>query len=440
MLVLNHLMSYIFKHFVILILMFASTFSLTAKSNDFICRRGVHFYHGTANEPYYFIGTNLWYGSILGSTGLGGNRYRLCQELDSLQKLGITNLRILAGADAGTRNSLTVEPYLQSSPGEYDEVLLEGLDFLLTEMRKRGMYAVIYLTNSWDWSGGFGFYLKATGHGDSPDAHDSGWGDYVEYVKEFFQDKKAQNLYQNHIRHIVTRVNSLTGCSYTDDPTIMSWQLCNEPRPFGTLEETAFVEWVRSSAALIKSLDKNHMVSTGSEGVIGCNVKYNLCREVHEIPDIDYLTVHIWPANWQWIKDNQLYESLPEVFLKSREYIDMHDSLSVELQKPYVIEEFGYPRDQNFHTPGSPTIARDAFYRFIFEMVVESSKHQGVLAGCNFWGWGGIGRPQNDLWMNGADYLCDPPHEPQGWYSVFSNDITTLHIIKAFKTELLDIR
>jgi mannan endo-1,4-beta-mannosidase len=28
------------------------------------------------------------------------------------------------------------------------------------------------------------------------------------------------------------------------------------------------------------------------------------------------------------------------------------------------------------------------------------------------------------------DYVGDPPHEPQGWYSVFDNDASTLDIIR----------
>ena len=28
-------------------------------------------------KPYYYVGTNFWYGAILGSEGQGGNRERL---------------------------------------------------------------------------------------------------------------------------------------------------------------------------------------------------------------------------------------------------------------------------------------------------------------------------------------------------------------------------
>lgn len=46
-------------------------------------------------KPYYYIGTNFWYGAILGSQGQGGNRERLLRELDHLKAHGINNLRVL---------------------------------------------------------------------------------------------------------------------------------------------------------------------------------------------------------------------------------------------------------------------------------------------------------------------------------------------------------
>ena len=50
-------------------------------------------------KPYYFVGTNFWYGAILGSEGEGGNRERLCRELDFMKANGIDNLRILVGGE-----------------------------------------------------------------------------------------------------------------------------------------------------------------------------------------------------------------------------------------------------------------------------------------------------------------------------------------------------
>ena len=45
-------------------------------------------------KPYYFVGTNFWYGIYLGSSGETGDRDRLKKELDNLKSLNIDNLRI----------------------------------------------------------------------------------------------------------------------------------------------------------------------------------------------------------------------------------------------------------------------------------------------------------------------------------------------------------
>ena len=107
-------------------------------------------------QPYYYIGSNFWYGAILASEGTGGNRERLHRELDSLKAIGVDNLRILVGSDGKRGVPTKVEPTLQEAPGIYNDTILAGLDYLLAEMEKRDMLAVLYLNNSWEWSGGNG--------------------------------------------------------------------------------------------------------------------------------------------------------------------------------------------------------------------------------------------------------------------------------------------
>ena len=88
------------------------------------------------NEPYYFIGTNLWYGPILASEGSGGNRERLCAELDSLKKLGISNLRVLAGGQGDKLLPCKIQPLMETAPGVFNDTLLKGLDYFLYELGK----------------------------------------------------------------------------------------------------------------------------------------------------------------------------------------------------------------------------------------------------------------------------------------------------------------
>ena len=55
---------------------------------------------------------------------------------------------------------------------------------------------------------------------------------YMNYIKQYMQSDEAKDLCTNYVGAIVTRTNRYTNVKYTDDPTIMSWQIGNEPRAF----------------------------------------------------------------------------------------------------------------------------------------------------------------------------------------------------------------
>ena len=383
-------------------------------------------------SPYHFMGCNIWYASILGSTGVGGDRERLCHELDLMKEVGITNVRILSGPDAGSLLANPAKPYLQTAQGMLNDTILVGLDYVIAELEKRDMEAVIYLNNAWDWSGGYGFYLKECGYGDSPNANvEGGYDRYVDYCVDFARDTCAQELFYGYIERIVSRRNTITGRPYREEPAIMAWQLCNEPRPFARDNSTKemFAGWIARAAALIKSIDPNHLVSTGSEGIVGCEADVELCERIHADPNIDYLTIHIWPINWGWASRTNPDEGIENACVKSSQYIALHTKMATRLGKPLVIEEFGYARQGNRAGIDIPTESRDRFYSHIFEEVKRSMAEGGPIAGCNFWAWSGSGRPRQEVWQAGDDYLGDPPHEPQGWYSVFDCDSSTIAII-----------
>ena len=69
----------------------------SAPTADFVRVEEGRFLLGDA--PCYFVGTNFWYGPILGSEGPGGDRARLERELDTLAACGQRNLRVLVGAE-----------------------------------------------------------------------------------------------------------------------------------------------------------------------------------------------------------------------------------------------------------------------------------------------------------------------------------------------------
>lgn len=130
-------MNTIYKALLLVASLFIGTLSLSAQ---FVTSRDGKFWR--EGKPYYYVGTNLWYGAILGSEGQGGNRARLCRELDFLKRNGIDNLRILVGSDGERGVKTKVEPTLQVAPGVYNDTILAGLDYLLQQMGKRKMAAL----------------------------------------------------------------------------------------------------------------------------------------------------------------------------------------------------------------------------------------------------------------------------------------------------------
>ena len=410
-----------------------------AKS-DFVLVKEGKFYIG--ERPYRYVGTNFWYGALLGSQGEGGDRARLARELDHMKACGINNLRILVGADGANGDRFKVEPTLQTKPGEYNAEVLDGLDYLLSEMGKRGMYAILYLNNSWEWSGGYSQYLTWSGHGEAPLPAVDGWETFRDYVSQFADSKEAQALFMDHVRYILGRTNAYTRKKYIEDPTIMSWQIGNEPRAFSDAAKPGFEAWMKEAAALIRELDPNHLISTGSEGKYGCEVDMSLFERLHADPNVDYLTIHIWPYNWNWVDKGNIPSGMDSALMLTHLYIDEHVEVAQRLNKPLVIEEFGFPRDSVRYTPGSPTTLKDRYYTDLFGYVLESIQKGAPLAGANFWAWGGEGctSEDHDYWQRGDDYTGDPAQEPQGLYSVFAVDSSTMEIITRYARSFSELK
>jgi len=382
-------------------------------------------------KPYYFLGTNFWYGMNLGSSGQGGDRDRLLRELDHLNKIGVKNLRVMGASEGPDTEPWRMRPALQVAPGEYNEEVLDGLDFLLAEMGKRDMVAIMCINNFWPWSGGMAQYVSWQDDSEIPYPPICGEGDwqtYQEYTASFYSNENAVTDFFNHLRFTVLRENPYTGTLYRDDPTIMAWQLGNEPRGINNRED--FTQWIENTAKYIKSMDSNHLVTIGSEGATAHPSSGNDFFADHQSSYIDYTTIHVWVQNWGWF-DPYDEVSLSSAVEKATAYINQHEVLAEKLNKPVVLEEFGISRDDNDHAVTASVTLRDEYYSQIFTHILDKAAAGSPLAGLNFWAWGGAGRPREPqaIWYVGDDFTGDPPHEHQGWYSVYNTDLTTLEII-----------
>ena len=385
------------------------------------------------DRPYTYIGTNFWYGPILASDGEGGDHDRLVRELDTLKALGIENLRVLVGGDGPDGVFSRIGPTLQKAPGVYNDTLLTGLDRFLAELGKREMQAVLYLNNSWEWSGGYGVYLEWAGAGKALLPLESGYGPFMQQMAQFNTNEKAQELFLDHLKFIVSRTNTVTGRPYSEDPAIFSWQIGNEPRCFSDdpAAREGFVGWLTEAARLIREIDPNHLISTGNEGFWGCEYDAALLEAVAAIPEVDYMTIHIWPYNWSWVRAESLAEDLEDACAKTDDYIRMHRELASKYHLPLVCEEFGFPRDGFLPDRTAATEGRDAYYRHVFEKVGNE------LDGANFWGWSGFAKPVHTQWEPGDDYTGDPAQEAQGLNGVYVGD-STVELIRQSIANLND--
>ncbi len=377
------------------------------------------------DKTYTYVGANYWYASFVAMDQKG--KERIVRELDFLKEAGVLNLRLMASGEGPKTEPFRITPTLQESFGDWNENVLVGLDFVLAEMGKRNMKGVLCLNNFFYWSGGMAQYVSWFTGEKIPYPEEHGWDKYMRFSARFYTLPKATKLYYDLIEKLVSRKNTITNISYINDPTIMSWQLANEPREFG--HDKKYFKWVKKSSNLIRQLDENHLICIGNEGILD-NLVGSTYKKTAALKNINYLTVHLWPENWGWYAPENPDESFETTRRKSIAYLEKNAEVSKSVLKPIVLEEFGLARDGGSYEASAEVNMRNKFYQFLYETTLGNPN--SPYRGMNFWAIGGEGRPRQPeaFWQAGDDYIGDPPHEKQGWYSVYLTDSSTFEWLK----------
>lgn len=428
-----------FPRLLALLLLFLAAAPAAAQPAEFVRVRDGGFTIG--GQPYHFLGVNFWFGMNLGAGKNPGDRARLVAELDSLQALGITNLRVMAASEGPATEPQRVVPAVQNRPGVYDEEMLRGLDFFLSELARRRMRAVLILNNFFQWTGGMAQYVSwATGEPiPYPETPGHTWDEFQNFSARFYADERAQSLFEDYARMLIHRRNTVTGVAYRDDPTIMSWQLSNEPRGFAHSE--AYVKWVDRAGAFVKREAPHQLVSLGGEGKLdrgtpGTGTQF---ERVSRSPYLDYLTVHLWIENWGWFDPSRPDSTFNRSVGRTMSYLGDHVAIARAVGKPLVIEEFGVSRDGRDYRPTARTEVRDRFFEMVLEAVYYlASEGSTTVAGANVWSWSGGSVPPRpgESWRLGDPFTGDPPHEKQGWYGIYAGDASTLRILRSYAAKM----
>jgi mannan endo-1,4-beta-mannosidase len=123
-------------------------------------------------------------------------------------------------------------------------------------------------------------------------------------------------------------------------------------------------------------------------------------------------------------------------------YLGDHVSIANSLEKPIVLEEFGAARDGGAFEIEAGTEIRDEYYVMIYEALQKLAAEGNAVGGSNVWSWAGVGRPvtPGEAWQEGEAFTGDPPHEKQGWYSIYDTDSTTIDVVRRYAQSMDALR
>lgn len=316
----------------------------STEASGFVTTRGAGFRVG--RKPFRFSGTNIYYLHQQ-------SHYMIDAALDDAAAMGLRVVRAWAFAD-GTEKS--AKP-LQPEPYTYDDEALDSLDYAVWKAGQVGLRLVLALTNNWPDYGGMQQYVSWF-----LGLEDDSYADAVNHDR-FYTTEAIQRCYQAWVRHVVRRRNPYTGKRYSDDPTIMTFELANEPRNRSDKSGKTLLRWADETSRFVKRLAPQQLVSLGDEGFYGRTAtsdypysdgEGNHWLDLTALRAIDYGTVHTYPQHWGG-------DAAADPVGWGTRWISDHLEDARRLRKPVVIEEYGLTVGEDAKVPDEA--ARTAGYR-----------------------------------------------------------------------------
>nr|GMC47910.1 mannan endo-1,4-beta-mannosidase 7-like [Ipomoea batatas] len=376
-----------------------------AEDDRFVTRDGVHFMMN--GSPFYGNGFNAYWLMYVASDP--SQRDKISTAFLQAKSHDLSVGRTWAFSDGG------YSP-LQYFPGSYNEQMFKGLDFVVSEAGKHGIKLILSLVNNYKDFGGKSQYVEwARNQGQNCSSED-----------DFYTNAVVKGYYKNHIKAVLTRNNTFTGLAYKDDPTIMAWELMNEPRCQSDLSGNTMQAWIAEMASFLKSIDNKHLLEIGLEGFYGqadakkqqFNPNFQLGTDFianNQIPQIDFATVHSYPDQWLIGQSDEAQLSFLKTWLRNH----IQDSQNI-LQKPIFLAEFG----KTTKDPGYNVGARNQLMSAVYSAIYASARGGGAAAGGFFW----------QLLTEDMDSLRD------GYEIVFSESPSTADVITRQSKQLTRIR
>jgi mannan endo-1,4-beta-mannosidase len=315
-----------------------------ATNPPFVTRDGSQLQVG--GNPFRFAGTNNYY--LLYQSPTARNNV-----IDKAASSGFDVLRTWGWFDTGTadgtaptsgsQNGVYLQYWDNTGHPKYNDGPdgLARLDAVIARARQDHLRLVIAFTNNWADFGGMDKYVEWAG-----DSHHD----------DFYTDPTIRKWFQDYIAHLLNHTNTVTGVKYKDDPTIMTWELANEPRCIGSgkyprsadCSTSTITSWAGGVSSFIKSVDRRHLVSVGDEGFFADQPTsddwtHNGGEGVDTValaslPNVDVMSYHLYPDGWGKTAD------------WGTQYILDHAKAAKKIHKAVMLGEFGL-KDKSVRNP-----------------------------------------------------------------------------------------
>ena len=316
------------------------------------------------DKPFYSVGVNSYF---LQNLAAYGDTNHLDEIFGEAKLLGVTTIRTWGFFDSADSSNAAV---IQYAPGKFSEKGLKALDLVISKAREYSIRLIIPLVNNWEDYGGMNQYVSWYSHMfptstntfqkvEQKIIEGAEGRNYRFFISsshthdDFYTNTTIKQWYRDYASMLLNRVNTVTNVRYEDETAILAWELANEARS-SDRTGTIVANWMAEMSTFIKSIDQNHLISSGEEGLDVTSSPYSNIESYNNqawlfngsggssfernilLPDIDIGSIHCYPDNWG-LDGNQAVRWLTD-----------HNRIAIDARKPLILGEVGKLFKQNF--------------------------------------------------------------------------------------------
>lgn len=314
---------------------------INSQSNFFYSKDKKFFLH---DSEFHFLGFGVYYLQWMSADS--SSKYIIDDVFRISKQTGIKVIRTWAfnsSSDSLKKSTIRYSPYNIREEG------LRALDYVIFKAKEYDVNIVLTLENNFSDFGGINQYIEWANTLLTP------FTNKIYNHNDFFTDDSIKSWYKFYVKTILNRINFYTLVRYSDETNIFSFELINEASNTG-FDVHIIKEWYNEMADYFKSINSNHLLTTGEIGYdtytnyySDWDLFYNSSQflfngykgtsfiENTAIENIDYSSFHLYPDAWGFKP------------LAGNTWINDHVDITNIFNKPSLLGEFGVVNEKYFN-------------------------------------------------------------------------------------------